>query len=73
MSDRRNIRRQYLARHLHAAGPRPVLEALLDVENGRDLDEVLADFARVAIDTYRAVGADEFPISQFQLLKGGCK
>ena len=43
----RSPRRQHLARHLHACGPRPVLEALLEIEAGRPLDAVLADFARL--------------------------
>jgi hypothetical protein len=40
------------------------MEALLAVEAGQDLDDVLADFARVAISTYRAIGADELPIDR---------
>jgi hypothetical protein len=67
--DPRNMRRQRLGRHLHAAGPRPVLEALLDVAGGRDLDETLEDFARVPIATYRATGADEFPITKLKVIK----
>ncbi len=38
-------RRQRAAEHLHNLGPRPVLEALVEVEVGADLDRVLADFA----------------------------
>ena len=71
-NDPRSARRQRLALHLHECGPRPVLEALLDVAGGRDLDETLEDFARVPVETYRAVGADEFP-NHFQMLKGGRK
>jgi hypothetical protein len=61
---KRNTRRQRQIAHLHAAGPRPVMEALLAVEAGQDLDDVLADFARVAISTYQMVGADELPIDR---------
>ena len=38
---KRSPRRQYLAERLHAAGPRPVLEALLAVADGHDLDWTL--------------------------------
>jgi hypothetical protein len=51
----RNARRQRLAKHLNAAGARPTLEALLDVENGRDLDETLEDFGRIPIEIYKAL------------------
>jgi hypothetical protein len=67
--DPRNIRRVRLARHLHAAGPRPVLEALLDVADGRDLDETLQDFGRVSVETYRSVDADDFPPLKMKVVK----
>ena len=35
----RNAKRQRQVRHLHACGVRPVLECLIDVAAGRDLDE----------------------------------
>jgi hypothetical protein len=67
----RSSKRQRLVAHLHA-GPRPTLEALLAVEQGNDLDEVLADFARIPVDVYRAVGADELPINQpLAVINGG--
>jgi hypothetical protein len=56
--------RQRLVRHLHDAGPRPVLEALLAVANGGDLDEVLADIARLPVSIYHAMGANELPIDR---------
>ncbi len=37
-----DLRRQRAAEHLHGLGPRPVLEALVEVEAGADLDSVLA-------------------------------
>jgi hypothetical protein len=58
----RTARRQHLVEHLHLAGPRPVLEALLSVWNGQHLDVVLEDFGRIPVSTYLAVGADELPI-----------
>ena len=44
-----NPKRQRQAPHLHDAGPRPVLEALIAVAAGADLDDVLADFARLPV------------------------
>lgn len=67
----RTPRRQRLASHIHAAGPRPVLEALLAVEAGRPLDEVLEDFARVPVAMYVAVGADCLAIDNFLVVDGG--
>lgn len=58
--DPRSSQRQRLVKHLHAAGERPVLEALLAVEAGQPLDAVLEDFARIPVATYRQVGADQF-------------
>jgi hypothetical protein len=59
--DPRNSTRQYLVRHLCKCGPRCVLEALIAVEAGQDLDFVLTDFARLQPETYAAVGADRLP------------
>ena len=71
-SDPRSARRQRLVAHLHAAGPRPCLEALISVAAGNDLDEVLADFAGVPVATYRAVRADVLPIDQpLAVVNGG--
>lgn len=60
LNTKRSGRRQRLSAHLHAAGPRPVLEALIAVSVGRNLDEVLEDFARLSAETYHAVGASYF-------------
>jgi hypothetical protein len=56
--------RQRKVAHLYASGPRPVLEALLAVASGKDLDAVLADFARIPVSVYRMIGADELPIDR---------
>ena len=53
--------RQRAAEHLHNLGPRPVLEALAEVETGADLNRVLADFARLDPETVRQIGGDRFP------------
>jgi hypothetical protein len=57
-NDRRSPRRQRLAGHVHACGARAVFEALLAVEAGQRLDEVLEDFLRVTPEICRALGAD---------------
>ena len=57
----RSPRRQVLAQHLHRCGPRPVLEALIAVEGGQDLDVVLEDFARLQPELYASVNADRLP------------
>jgi hypothetical protein len=61
---KRNPKRQRQARHLHDAGPRPVLEALLAVASGADLDDVLADFARIPVDFYHDLGANVLPVDR---------
>jgi hypothetical protein len=40
------------------------MEALIAVEAGGKLDDVLADFARVPVSIYKAIGADELPIDR---------
>ena len=66
VDNKRSPKRQALIAHLYAAGPRPVLEAMLELEAGKDLDQVLADFARIPASTYHAIGASELPIDQRQ-------
>jgi hypothetical protein len=61
---KRNVKRQRQIKHLVAAGERPVMEALIAVEAGDDIDTVLAAFARIPIHIYRALGADELPIDR---------
>jgi hypothetical protein len=69
-ADPRNARRQRLVLHLHQAGPRVVLEAMLELEQGHDLDDVLEDFGRLTVETYHAVGADILPIQRIAVVKG---
>jgi hypothetical protein len=57
---KRSVRRQYLSKRLHAAGPRPVLEALLAVDGEQPLDDVLEDFARIPSSFYSILGASSF-------------
>ena len=54
-------RRQRATEHLHNLGPRPVLEALVEVEAGADLDRVLADFAQLEPKTVSRLGGNRFP------------
>jgi hypothetical protein len=58
--NRLNARRQYLSERLHAAGPRPVLEALIDVADGADIDRTLENYARIPSSFYRLMGASHF-------------
>ena len=53
-------RRQRAAEHLHNLGPRPVLEALAEIETGADLDRVLADFERIDAKVVAELGGDKF-------------
>jgi hypothetical protein len=57
----RNAQRTRLARHLWAAGVRPLLEAMLELADGKDLDDVLDRYARIPVETYDVLGADAFP------------
>ena len=45
---------------LHAAGPRPVLEALIAVADGADLDWTLENSARLPSSYYHIMGASHF-------------
>jgi len=67
----RSARRQRLLAHLHACGPRPVFEALLELEAGRALDEVLERYGRIPAHIYRALGADVLPIDAVTIIDGG--
>ncbi len=40
-----DLKRQRRVEHLHLLGPRPLLEALIEVAAGVELDAVLADYA----------------------------
>jgi hypothetical protein len=71
--DARTPRRQHLVQHLVNCGDRPVLEALLAVEAGQDLDEVLEDFARLDPKIFEAIGADIMPIDRLILVNGGLR
>lgn len=62
--------RQRLARHLHELGPRAVLEAMLDLERGASLDDVLADYGRLDAHIVRALGADRMPPMPLLLVAG---
>jgi hypothetical protein len=58
----RSVERQQGIAHLCAAGPRVVLEALLEVASGKSIDNVLHRYRKVAVSTYRMMGADVLPI-----------
>jgi hypothetical protein len=71
MSHLRNPRRQYLAAYLHSCGPRPVLEALIAVEKGQPVEDVLKDFSRLPPSIFEALGADTMPIDELAVIEGG--
>jgi hypothetical protein len=71
MSHLRNPRRQYLAAYLHSCGPRPVLEALLAVAAGADVDSTLEDFARLPAEIFQALGAHAMPTDELAVIDGG--
>jgi hypothetical protein len=56
----RTARRRRLCKHLHAAGPRPVLEALLAVDSGQPLDDVLEEYVRIPSSFFSILGASSF-------------
>jgi hypothetical protein len=56
----RDARRQRLCKHLHAAGPRPVLEALLAVDCGQPLDDVLEEYVRIPSSFFSILGGSTF-------------
>lgn len=58
-----------LVERLHALGPRAVGEILIEVSNGADLLERLADFASLDPATVRALGADRFAASPLSLVR----
>lgn len=55
------LRRERHARHLHRLGARPVYEALIEVADGEDLDDVLARYADLKVEIVEALGGDRFP------------
>jgi hypothetical protein len=59
-SNKRSARRQRLCKHLHRAGPRPVLEALIAVDSGQPLDDVLEDYARIPSSFFSILRASSF-------------
>lgn len=67
----RRLRRQRLVAHLHRCGARPVLEALIAVAGGDDLDATLEDFANLRPEAYRRCGADTLPMKAWHVIDGG--
>jgi hypothetical protein len=68
--DPRSARRQHLVHHLHAAGPRPVLEALLEVAAGQDLEAVLQRYQRIPVRIDLGLGTDVLPIDVITVIDG---
>ena len=61
----RTKERQHWVKLLHEAGPRAVLECLLYVSYGYDLDDTLKEFARVPATTYQYISASDLPIRRY--------
>jgi hypothetical protein len=66
----RTARRQRLVAHLYAAGPRPVLEAMIEVATGEPLDDVLERYARIPVAAYHEIGANALPPINFFVIDG---
>jgi len=60
---------QRAAERLHALGARAVLEAMIEVARGSNLDAVLENYARLDPAVVRELGADRFPVSIFAVPK----
>lgn len=56
----RLVRRRGVA-HLVELGERAVLEAMIDVERGRSVDDVLADFERIDAAAVSTASGRQFP------------
>lgn len=57
----RQLMRQRQAQHLHALGPRPLLNALIEAAAFGDVDAVLERYSALDPDLVRALGGDRFP------------
>jgi hypothetical protein len=67
---RRSPRRQRLALRLHAAGPKAVFEAMLELEAGAPLDAVLEDYGCLDPEVLIALGGDALAIDEFGVIDG---
>ena len=47
-----------------------MLEAFIEVAQGKNLDAVLERYARIPVDIYQALGADELPFHQLTIIMG---
>ena len=62
--------RQRAAERLHRLGPRPLLEALIEVASGGDLDATLVRYGRLDPAAVRAVGGHRFPPPPISAVRG---
>ena len=65
-------RLQHLAEHIHALGPRPLCELLVELvaAHGDDVIQRLEAYGRIDPRLLRVMGGDRFP-PRFAMLKGG--
>jgi hypothetical protein len=64
----RSARLQRLIAHLHKAGPRPVMEAMLQVAGGEPLDSVLEAYGRIPVEIYHQFGANSLPYERLRVV-----
>ena len=62
LPEARSEERQQRIAYLYACGSRVVMEAMLEVSDGKSLDEVLTRYCEIPVSTYRIIGADVLPI-----------
>jgi hypothetical protein len=55
------LRSRHLTERLHALGPRPVGELLIEVAAGRDLLDALEEYSRLEPRTVAVIGARDWP------------
>jgi hypothetical protein len=71
--DRYSPQRCRLVQHLRTLGDRAIVEALLEVERGGSVDDVLSEFGRLHIDALCAAGGHRFPPAPLTLIEGGAR
>lgn len=68
--ERYTPRRRLLVQHLRELGDRAVTEALLEVERGASVDEVLSRFGRLPIGAVQSLGGHRYPPAPLTLIEG---
>ena len=66
-----NLRLQRAVERLYRLGPRPIMELLIEIADGADLDTALATYARLDPDLVRALNGDRFPMAPIHEVQDG--